>query len=679
MQFASPFFLWFLPLLLIPVIIHLFNFRRFKKILFTNVKFLKELKEETNSRSRLKHLLVLFLRILALLFIIFAFAQPFIPKNKTAAVAGQNIVSIFLDNSFSMQSLSKEGTLLDEAKLKAADISKAFSPSTQFQLLTNDFSGIEQRPLNREDFLNSLDRIKISSQSHSFNEILKRQHDFFSNLSSGNRISFIVSDFQENLISQNTEPDTTLQLNLVPLTGNKTPNIYIDSCWLSAPVVQLNQPAVLSIRVKNSGRDNMQNVPLRLSINGLQKSVTTVSVAANSESVVQISFTISQPGWQQGEISISDNPVIFDDTWYFSLSVAGKISIYHISSDKQNQYIHTLFTGNPLTSYTYSNGNSIDYSILKKSNLVVISDQPEVSTGLASELLNFCNEGGSLVIFPDTAADIRKWNIFSTTLNIEPYSAIVNNENNVKRIETYDELFKDVFEKITDNLSLPAVSRFYSLQQYSRSGREVLISLEDGSPFLCRYRTGKGTIYLFTVAAAASWSNFVTNALFVPVLTRAALLSVHSGSLAYTIGSGQGINLRNLNIAGETTLHLINKNLNTDIIPDVRTTPEGLTVFPDNIVMRAGSFELSGNDSVLSIISLNYNRNESLMRFYSATELTQKTNASLYKSFKIIDSLTPDLTKTIEQENKGISLWKYCVMLALLFLLAEIMLLRLLK
>ena len=98
MQFLFPSVLWVLLALAIPIIIHLFHFRRFKKVYFTNVKFLKEIKEEKSTRNKLRNLLVLLSRLAAMACLIFAFAQPFLAKEDSAKT-GKNYVSIFLDNS----------------------------------------------------------------------------------------------------------------------------------------------------------------------------------------------------------------------------------------------------------------------------------------------------------------------------------------------------------------------------------------------------------------------------------------------------------------------------------------------------------------------------------------------------------------------------------------------------
>src|SRR5436190_4688502 len=106
MQFYYPAFLWALTALAIPVVIHLFNFRRYKTVYFSNVKFLREVKEETTSRSRLKHLLVLASRLLAIAFLIMAFAQPYIPNKSNKFGGGKKYVSVYVDNSFSMNAVS---------------------------------------------------------------------------------------------------------------------------------------------------------------------------------------------------------------------------------------------------------------------------------------------------------------------------------------------------------------------------------------------------------------------------------------------------------------------------------------------------------------------------------------------------------------------------------------------
>src|SRR5688572_4744487 len=127
MTFLYPSFLWALTAVLVPVIIHLFNFRRYKKVYFSNVRFLRELQLESKSRSRLREILVLTARCLALAALILAFCRPFIPEEgHQKQVSGPASLSIYIDNSFSMENVNRQGRLLDVAKQRARDIVKAY-------------------------------------------------------------------------------------------------------------------------------------------------------------------------------------------------------------------------------------------------------------------------------------------------------------------------------------------------------------------------------------------------------------------------------------------------------------------------------------------------------------------------------------------------------------------------
>ncbi|MBR6492162.1 MAG: BatA domain-containing protein, partial [Bacteroidales bacterium] len=94
MQFANPNYLWALSAILIPIIVHIFQFRKLKNTYFTNVDLLKELNVERRKVSRLKQLIILGLRILAIIALVFVFAGPYIPKDNGINTSGSNLINI---------------------------------------------------------------------------------------------------------------------------------------------------------------------------------------------------------------------------------------------------------------------------------------------------------------------------------------------------------------------------------------------------------------------------------------------------------------------------------------------------------------------------------------------------------------------------------------------------------
>src|ERR1035437_5525562 len=333
MNFVYPQFLFALFAVSIPIIIHLFNFRRFKKVYFSDIRFLKEVKQQTQNRNRIRHLLILISRILAISFLVFAFAQPFIPANKKNTTTGVQAVSVFVDNSFSMENVSKNGMLLDEAKKMAREIALAHSQTDLFQLLTNDFEGKHQRLVSREEFLTMLDEVKISPAVKTISEITARQTDVLSKSETKNKKSFVISDFQKSISDfQKVKEDTSVKTILLPVPANQQSNLYIDSCWFDSPVHQLNQAEKLNVRIKNISENNLENISVKLFLNNQQKTPSSFSIESNGSKDIPLSFVVKESGIQQGRIEITDYPVTYDDKFFFSFNVAKNIAVTCISA-----------------------------------------------------------------------------------------------------------------------------------------------------------------------------------------------------------------------------------------------------------------------------------------------------------------------------------------------------------
>ncbi len=127
MHFVFPWFLLALAALAVPIIIHLFHFRRYKTIYFSDIRFLKQVNEEKTTVDQLKNRLILAARLLALLFLILAFAQPFFGKKDNKLNQGASSVCVYVDNSYSMGLKRSGESALDIAKTKAKEIANAFT------------------------------------------------------------------------------------------------------------------------------------------------------------------------------------------------------------------------------------------------------------------------------------------------------------------------------------------------------------------------------------------------------------------------------------------------------------------------------------------------------------------------------------------------------------------------
>ncbi|MFN8153432.1 MAG: BatA domain-containing protein [Bacteroidia bacterium] len=679
-RFIAPHYLFALSLLAIPVIIHLFNFRRYKKILFTNVKFLTELKEETTRISRLKHLLILCSRLLAVAFIVLAFAQPYIPAGHAAAQVQQGTVGIYVDNSFSMDAVGNEGVLLEVARRKAKEIAGAYPASTRFQLLTNEFSAVQQRMLSKDDFMEELSRIQFSPVSRTLDEVMLRQKEALNANGSDGFRSFIISDFQESTFKiAGSTPDSAIHVSFVALPLQETPNVLIDSCWLSGPVVQLNQPSEITVKVLNTGEKDAENVPVRLLLNDAQKAVSSVLVPAGQSSTVTFSFTVSAPGWQRLEVQLTDHPITFDDSYYTSFEVREKTDLLIIGDGTPLKYLEALFGKDPSFVLKRATTGTVDFSALQNTEMVLLEDIREISSGLAQELRKFTEAGGTLCIFPDSAIADPSLNAAFAALGIDQMGGINASADKVISVDVQHPVFNEVFEtkQMRDGrIDYPSVARHFDLINTNGSAGQSLMKLQGGGSLLEQYPSGKGAIYLFTVPMEGGFSNLSRHAIFAPLLYRMALLSTRPIAISSILGHAQPLLLNLPALTGDETFHLVNERLKTDIIPSVKQVNGGLLISAGDQVPAAGQYELKRGNQRVAILSYNYNRRESVMKFQDEAVISAAAGQAGYKNWDLMQAGIPDLTKALQTLHQGTPLWKYAVTLALLFLLIEILLIR---
>jgi hypothetical protein len=676
MKFINPTFLFALFALVIPIIIHLFNFRKYKKILFTNVRFLKEIKQETQSKSKLRHLLVLTSRILFISFLVFAFAQPYIPAVNTSVMIGNKAISIFLDNSFSMEASGPTGSLFEESKRKARELAEAYKPTDRFQLLTNDFEGRHQRLISREEFIEQLEEVKISPASKKISEILARQQDLFSDIETENKIAYVISDFQKSITDiELLKEDSAIQVRFIPVVASQVNNLYIDSCWFSTPVRKLGQSEELFVKIVNNSGLYYENIPVKLFINGKQKAPATVTLEPYSSDVIPLIFTTNEAGVNQGEVKITDHPVIFDDDFYFSFIVARSISVLSINGENENPFIKSLFGKDDFFAFSQASEKNIDFSVFKNQNLIVLNELKTLSSGLIQELIKYTEAGGNVLIFPAPDADIENYKISLLQLNTSYFIGKDTADTRVEKINLDHEVFKNVFEKIPENIDLPVVRTHFKRSNSSKSNEEFLLKLRNGDYLLSRTPFGKGFVFLSSIPLHNDFSNFHRHAIFVPTLYNIALFSQASYPLFYIIGRDELIEVGSDHKKQEV-IKMVSNDEGFEIIPEQKILDGKLQLLVHEQVTKAGNFTINVSENKKDGVAFNYNRIESDLNALSVASLDDLLINNGLFNFQVLDTQVKDISDVINEINLGKRLWKVCIIFALIFLLVEILLLR---
>lgn len=679
MKFANPAFFWALLTLAIPIIIHLFHFRRFRTVYFTNVRFLKALQEETQSRSRLKHLLVLLARCLALAALVFAFAQPFIPADRKSTGANR-VVSIYIDNSFSMDSRGESSSLIELAKKHAAEIISSYKATDRFNLITNDFEGKHQRLVTKDQLIELLEEIDSSPASRKISEVINRQKDILKQSPSSQQIVYLISDFQKNTFDLNSlKADTTVSLNCVHIKPQLADNISIDSVWFEAPYREKGKADIIQLKLRNFSNARVENLPVKLTVDNAQRGLGSATIGVDSTLNTSISFTANGAGYHSGSLKITDYPVVFDDEFFFSYKIPEKISILAIHGSGESPYLNRLFQSSPSFEFLNSSDLQVDYSGFSNKHLIILNGLKSISSGLSQELKKFTQQGGSVLVFPSLQSDLNSYQLLSTELKAGQYQAAQNLPQKVSKLNDAHRIYDDVFEKKPEGIDLPAVKSYLPFKPGNDSRQEEIMRLQNGDLFLADYDSWKGHTYLCAVPLEEAAGNFQLHALFIPTVYKIALYSIPQTKLFYTIGKDEAIEIQGLRQKSEQPLKIIAADGSFEIIPEQQADEGKMRLFVHDQIVKSGVYSVKQADSTLALLAFNYDRTESPNNFETADQLKEILENSGWKNAAVLDGSVKELRQAVLQLDEGQPLWKIFISLALLFLLAEVLLIRFFK
>ena len=641
MQFKNPELLYALFLLVIPILIHLFQLRRFQKVEFTNVKFLKSVKLQTRKSSQLKKWITLLTRMLLLACVIIAFAQPFIPNTEDFNEVQETV--IYLDNSFSMQAKGSNGTLLNEA---IQDIINTLPEDESISLFTNDktFRNITIKALKKD-----LIQLSHSPTQLNYDAAYLKGKQLFLNKGAATRNLVLVSDFQQKDNLLNFEADSTIQLKLVQPKSTLVSNISIDSIYVSNATAE-----TLNLKVKLSNEvEPIENVTISL----FNDDVLLTKSAVDIDKEAEATFTIPNNKIINGKLTIDDLGLQYDNTFYFNINSKPKIKVLAINEAADDSFLKRIYTDDEFDFKSFKL-NALNFNLIPEQNLIVLNELDVISNALKTALIAFKNDGGKLLIIPSNKIDINSYNLLLREANINAYSNINTNEKRITSINYNHPLLENAFYSKVTNFQYPKVEKSYRFG----SNSNAVLSYEDGSPFL----VGNTNTYAFSSAINSDNSNFKNSQLIIPVLYNMGLQSLKLSKLYYTIGQPNTIAIQT-SIGQDDILTLDSDD--ASVIPLQKTYSKSVVLETEDFPNAAGILNVKNKDNVLQNLSFNYGRAESNLSYYDLNALTD-TN---------VESSLATTINAIKSNTNVNALWKWFVIFALVFLIIEILLLKYLK
>ena len=691
MRLAHPALLFFLFALVVPIVVHLFRLQRYKKVYFSNVRLLESLQNRQKRSARWREYLVLLSRMLLITCLVLAFARPYRPLSEETALGGTTAVSIYLDNSFSMQAPASEAVLLDNAKAQVANIVKAFPPDAAVQLLTNDFKGEDQVFRTPAQILARLPEIGFSALPRSFAEVAARQEELFSGASyvSDSRLCYYISDFQKSTIDLPTgfTPQANTRCVFVPLAGVPYSNLSLDSLSLDSPVLQAGQEATLKVWISNRSEQEQWQIPLRLFLDNRQVGAYPIDLKPGEGKMVELPLHIGENGENKGYVEIADYPVVFDNRLYFGFQAINRISVWHLYEQIPSEPIRRVFESDSAFDYRLFRCNNLDYGQLRAARLIVTDGLRDWPSALVAELERFVRGGGSLYILPPAPA-FEKDSLCTASLLVrnltgDAYGAFRREETGVRQIESRHPVFALALQQTVGQEKYPQVKGYYPLPESGKGAYRSLMQFSSGfgqeSDFLRVYSVGNGYLYLLSTPLEDSFTDFSQHYTFVVSLLNMALHRGGNLRLYHTIGGRQGIYLPSSLFAdlSETPLfHILSDNgAELDLIPAVRRIGSETALFEYGRITEAGHYTVCSG-KISYPLPFNHDRAESETECYGAEDIAAWIKASGQKGLFVMSPADTDLSRSVEHLNGGQGLWKVFLIFALVFALLETLCLR---
>ncbi len=671
MYFQHPEFLFGLFALLIPVIIHLFNFRRHKKIMFSNVALLRQVTLESKKQRNLLHLIVLALRMLAILLLVVALAKPVFHASDAEKAQQDGEKVIYIDNSFSMISEGNRGRLFNNAIHDAQQLVTAAQQDQRFIIRDNESQGHALKSLNRDESLLKLSQIQISPSTLLLsNMMMPLTHD-----KEGLKQVMIFSDFQKNTSDLLKLPaDSNLIYYFSQLQSTRYNNLSVDSIWFTDPLLIPGRSSTCRVRITNMANTNYEKVPVMLTINGQQKAVAGVDLPAHNSIDISMSYTPEKAGWQYGQVKIEDYPVTFDDELYFTIHVVPHISILAISDNGTSPMLANLFTSDSLFSFYQQSARAINYNQINQFNLIILNSLSEITTGLQEQLILYLKQGGHVLL---VSANNRSEETLLRETGSGTITLVDTASTRVSGIKLSHPLFKNSISKIPDNADLPLVRQHTRYMFPANSGVESLVTLLNGDDLLARKKVGLGQLYLLSSGLDKSQGNLSTNLLYVPTMAGLATLSGRQKPPYYVIGDDDQMRVKiDGTLQGEKPVTLLHVGDETTFIPEQQIMNNELRLSMHGNINASGYYNLMLQDSLLSAMAFNYSRSESDLSCYTLQQIDSLCRMANLPDYRIVELTDTGFPEVINALHKDRPIWKLFIIFALLALMAEGLLLR---
>jgi hypothetical protein len=687
MIFLNPAVLFGLLAASIPVLIHLLNLRKLKKIEFSTLSFLKELRKNKIRKIKLKQWLLLALRVAVILFLVFAFARPALEGlaiGGTTSAAKTSAVFV-VDDTFSMSVVDGRGSYINQAKETINDLMNQLQEGDDAAIVLVSGSGEDVKLSNNLQALRKeADNLKAAYTSGNIHSALIKAGNLLAESNNFNKEIYVLSDFQKGSIADEKNVsdlgellNDKIKLYAFNYSGKEVFNVGISELKLNTQIFEKNKPVSFRVTVKNYSKNSAwNNGVVSLFINGERSAQQSVTLPAGESASLDLEAVIKKAGPADIFAEIEDDDILQDNRRYISLDIPEEIPVIIFFDDPAAaKFVEIALTAvNTESSLKITGKNLNQIPSVNFSQYAVIIIAGTGKNAADSRLRSFVENGGGLFLMPGSNASLGDFNQAMTALGLPPAAGAVNKTENAAAFlesELNHPVFGNIFStNEKKKLESPDIYRHFKVNTGS-SGVSI-IKLIDNSSFLSEFKPGKGKIFVLSTAPVLSWSNFPLKSLFAPLINKSVyyLASKDTPEEEYKAGADVSINLSGLSLP---QVKIVRPDKTEDFI---NAENEQGSYLPYKKTDLPGNYLIFSGEKIIDNFSVNADSAESAAEYLGTDDFKKYLKKVNFKGRFLAVDKNDDPAEIIMQARFGSELWRVFLVIALLLAIAEMTLAR---
>jgi uncharacterized membrane protein len=687
MIFLNPAILFGLLAASIPVIIHLFNLRKLKKIEFSTLTFLKELQKNKIRKIKLKQWILLALRVLIILFVVMAFARPTLQSLQIGGTtsAAKTTAVFILDNTYSMSIVDQKGSYFNQAKEIIKQVIEHLQEGDEVGLiLVSNPKGENKLTSNLSEFVKNIDQLDLSFASGDLNSAITKAAQLISESKNFNKEIYVLSDFQKNKITkENLNNDLSELLNesirfySFDLSDKDVFNLSVDELKINNQIFEKDKPVSFSVTISNNSKQDVSSAVVSLFLNDERAAQKSFDVSAGQSTIVEIEAILKTNGFIDVVAEIETDEIELDNKRFASLFIPEKISV-GLFAENQNDltYVDLALQTAGQEKYQIERKSLTQLASqqLNKYQTIIVSANTILSG--VDQVKLFLQNGGGVILFPSSNQDAAKLNQLYSQLGLRISSSFVGKVSSSDLKIKFDktDFNHPVFQNIFQNddkkkYESPELNAYYKL---SSSGNQI-ISLVDGSSFLGEYKVGKGKVFIFNSAPVLSWSDFPIKSIFAPLMNKSVAYLSSKEREANVLLAGEEINI-NLKNTNASQIKILRPDKTDEFINLSDNLRNDYLAFSNTSV--TGSYKFYSGENLIENISVNTDPTESKIDYADESEFENYLEQIKFAGRYVSIDKESNVVEKIMQARFGSELWRYFLLVAIILALVEMTIAR---